>query len=120
LFRTIGIRLLSGRAFADADRADSQLVAIVNETFVRKFLSDRDPMHEQLRGANYHIVNGRAVLDNIQIVGVASDVKYATLTAAPSRWSTSRWRSRSGCASRSSSRQPTARPSSIWTTSGAR
>jgi len=82
LFGTIGIRLLAGRAFTDADRADSQLVAIVNETFVRKFLSDRDPLHEQVRGFNFHLVNGRAVSDNIQIVGVASDVRYSTLTAA--------------------------------------
>ena len=82
-FRAIGIRLLAGRGFTEADRADAQLVAIVNETFVRKFLSDRDPLREPLRGFNFRFVNGRPQADNIQIVGVAADVKYSTLTAAP-------------------------------------
>jgi predicted permease len=41
---TAGIRLLSGRDFATSDGARSAPVAIVNETFVSRFLSGRDPI----------------------------------------------------------------------------
>jgi putative ABC transport system permease protein len=36
-FETMGVRLLRGRTFTNADRADAQLVAVVNETMEKKF-----------------------------------------------------------------------------------
>jgi putative ABC transport system permease protein len=41
---TAGIRLLKGRDFGTADVADSAPVAIVNETFVARYLSRREPI----------------------------------------------------------------------------
>ncbi len=41
---TAGIRLLKGRDFAASDGARSAPVAIVNETFVARFLSGREPI----------------------------------------------------------------------------
>jgi predicted permease len=35
-FETMGVNVLEGRTFTDADRADGQLVAIVNETMAKK------------------------------------------------------------------------------------
>ena len=45
---TLGIPILSGRDFAPADTAASQPVAIVNQEFVRQFLSNQDPIGRQI------------------------------------------------------------------------
>lgn len=81
-FSAMGVRLLAGRTFTDEDRGTSQPVAIVSETFVRKFLADRDPLLSELQGFRFHLVAGKVVPDDIPIIGVAADVKYSTLTAA--------------------------------------
>ena len=39
-FSLMGIKLLAGRTFIDADRPGAPPVAIVNATFVRRFLRD--------------------------------------------------------------------------------
>ena len=81
-FSAIGVRLLAGRAFTDADGPASQPVAIVSETYVRKFLSDRDPLRAELQGFRFHSVDGHPVPDNVPIVGVVADVKYSALADA--------------------------------------
>jgi predicted permease len=43
-FATLHIPLLMGRSFTDADGSDSQRVAIVNQTFVRKFFHGANPL----------------------------------------------------------------------------
>lgn len=43
-FETYGIAIRRGRAFADRDSADGVPVAIVNETFVNRYLGDVDPL----------------------------------------------------------------------------
>jgi len=71
-FRTLGIPLLLGRRFTDADNAQGPLVAIVNEALVRKYMPDRNPLDQQL------IVNEK----KYRIVGVVGDLKHDDLTAA--------------------------------------
>ncbi|HWK10837.1 MAG TPA: FtsX-like permease family protein, partial [Vicinamibacterales bacterium] len=50
---------------------------------VRRFLGDRDPLREQVKGFNFRVVDGKAVDDGLRIVGVVGNAKYASLTAAP-------------------------------------
>lgn len=75
-FRTFGIRIVKGRAFTDADNASSVRVAMVNETFVKRFLQGVDPLEQRvvmeqvIPGASE---NGPAVA--WQIVGVFHTVK---------------------------------------------
>ena len=74
-FRTFGIRVVRGRAFTDADNERSVRVAMVNETFAKRFLKGDDPLRqrvvmEQLSGGPQ---NGPAV--EWQIVGVFHNVK---------------------------------------------
>ncbi|HEX8211570.1 MAG TPA: ABC transporter permease [Longimicrobium sp.] len=75
-FRTMGVPLVRGRDFADADRADSPPVTIVNETFVRRYLPAGDPV-------------GRLVSTQgpsgpfMTVVGVARDGKYVSLGEDP-------------------------------------
>jgi predicted permease len=70
-FETMGMPIRAGRDFSDRDRVGSPPVAIVNEAFVRRYLSDRQPIGQTLRvdsddGPRY------------EIVGVAADAVYTT------------------------------------------
>jgi putative ABC transport system permease protein len=47
-FRTFGIQVLSGRSFTEQDVAGSLPVAMVNETFVKKFLANLDPLKQRV------------------------------------------------------------------------
>ncbi|MGA3204435.1 MAG: ADOP family duplicated permease, partial [Bryobacteraceae bacterium] len=71
-FETMGIPLLSGRGFNEADTAMSQRVAVVNQTFVRHFLNGADPIGQTLRT---HPEPGYPSTI-YQIVGVMADSKY--------------------------------------------
>jgi predicted permease len=65
-FRTLAIPVLAGRPFTSADTLDSPRVAIVNESFVRKFNFDDSA------------IGKRFVLGDqgVEIVGVVADAKY--------------------------------------------
>ena len=73
-FRVMQIPIRSGRGFTSEDREGQPLVAIVNETFVRRFFP-----HESALGAR--IDWGRAKLPHnwMTIVGVVNDVKHSGL-----------------------------------------
>ena len=79
-FQTFGIRLIQGRSFSEQDIAGSLPVAMVNENFVRRYLSGVDPLTQRLAieqlipGVNR---NGPAV--EWQIVGVFHNVRTGDL-----------------------------------------
>jgi predicted permease len=62
-FTTTGARVLAGRAFRESDGPDASLVIMVNSTFVRRLLGDRQPLGEWVKVAG---------MDR-QIVGVVED-----------------------------------------------
>ncbi len=68
-FAALGTPLMLGREFTRADTAQSQKVAIVNESFVKYFLPDRNPLGVRF---GFGKVN---VKPNIEIVGVVKDMK---------------------------------------------
>ena len=77
-FSTFGIRLVKGRLLNDSDTANSVKVAVVNESFVKKWLAGRDPLKTEI--AVEHMTPGVQKLgppDNWQIVGVYHDVHAA-------------------------------------------
>jgi predicted permease len=74
-FDTMGIPLLSGRGFSEADTASSERVAVVNQAFVRRFLNGADPIGQALRT---HPEPGYPSTV-YQIVGVMADSKYQNL-----------------------------------------
>lgn len=47
-FTTFGIRLVRGRFLSEEDRPQSPGVAMVNETFVRRYLANGDPLTQRL------------------------------------------------------------------------
>jgi predicted permease len=69
-FKTIGTRLLRGRAITDQDTPTSRYVAVVNEAFVKKFFPKQDPIGKHFGFGT----NGEA--GEFEIVGVVEDVKY--------------------------------------------
>jgi len=52
LYRTLGVRLLSGRLFMDTDTRSAPWAVIVNQAFVRKYFPDEDPLGQQVRTAD--------------------------------------------------------------------
>ncbi len=67
-FRTLGIPLLSGRYFTAHDRADGQLVAIVNQSMGRHCWPGQNPI-----GRRMHIGNPHKGLPWATVVGVVAD-----------------------------------------------
>ncbi len=74
-FQTMGIRVLRGRALMGRDTATSQRVAVVNETFVRRFLKAGSGLGETMR-THPEPSYPETIY---QIVGVIPDTKYNDL-----------------------------------------
>jgi hypothetical protein len=72
-------RLVSGRDFAETDRAGSRRVAIVNQAFVREFLAGADPLGRVVR--QMQGPPGRPPMES-EVVGVTVDAVYESLRAA--------------------------------------
>jgi len=73
-FRTLGIPLLAGREFTRADTAGAPKVAIVNETFAKKFNIERDTVGKRMETGS----DGKL---DIEIVGLVPDTKYNEVKA---------------------------------------
>lgn len=73
-FRTMETHLLQGRDFTAQDDAQSSPVAIVNETFARRFWPGENPL-----GKRFNFTTGKW----IEIVGVAQDGKYSSVAEKP-------------------------------------
>jgi putative ABC transport system permease protein len=78
-FKTMGVKLIAGRDFSVDDRQGSPLVAIVNQSFARRYLADRDPLSVRFT-AGYPNINPKNVWS---IVGVVDDIRQRTLSVAP-------------------------------------
>ncbi|MEM9595334.1 MAG: ABC transporter permease [Acidobacteriota bacterium] len=70
-FRTLGIPMLAGRGFVDADDLEAPKVAVVNEAFARKFGLGRDVVGKRMS------TSSRSEELEIEIVGLAKDTKYS-------------------------------------------
>ena len=75
-FNAFGIDILRGRNFDDGDRADAQLVAIVNEAFAQQYFGRSDVVGELVKIRK----NGWT---DITVVGVAATTKVRTLGEFP-------------------------------------
>jgi predicted permease len=73
-FSTLGVPLIAGREFTDADTVNSAKVALVNQTFARKFGLGNDAVGKLMGWAPGEGFRSR--LDTT-IVGVVEDAKYS-------------------------------------------
>ena len=69
-FETVGQPVIRGRGFTDADTATTQLVAVVNQAFVKKFFPKEDPM-----GRHFGVFDHKYA-SAFEIVGIVADAKY--------------------------------------------
>jgi predicted permease len=72
-FTAQGIRLIRGRGFNEADRADSPLVVIVNRTLAEHYWPGQDPI-----GKRIHIGIKETPLPWMTVVGEIGDIKQTT------------------------------------------
>jgi predicted permease len=70
--QNLGVGLVRGRYFTDADNETSQNVAVVNEAFVKRFFkSDEDPIDQHFG------INLPEHVNSYRIVGIVRDAKFA-------------------------------------------
>ena len=86
-FRTLGIPLRQGRSFATDDKSTSQSVAIINETFARRFFPNENPVGKTIwMGPPENLIPPELLVvgrfPRRLIVGVVSDVKGGSLNQA--------------------------------------
>jgi putative ABC transport system permease protein len=74
-FTTYGTRLIAGRDFTDHDVQGAPFVAIVNETFARKFLGGANPIGHRVRRPS----RPAAPSPEYEIVGLVADAAYRSL-----------------------------------------
>jgi predicted permease len=72
-FQTMGVPLLHGRTFTEADDENAQYVAIVSEAMAKNYWPDKDPIGRQFQMASDS-------KHSLIVVGVTGDVRYQGLT----------------------------------------
>ena len=81
-FRTLGIPLIEGRYFTEHDRADGQLVVIVNQSMARHCWPGQNPL-----GRRMHVGNPHKGLPWATVVGVVADTTLGSPdTPAADQW----------------------------------
>jgi predicted permease len=74
---TMGIPLLNGREFSEADSSTSPKVAIVNEAMARRFFAGRNPI-----GLHFGFGGGKDVKLDTEIVGIVKNSKNTDVRKA--------------------------------------
>jgi predicted permease len=69
-FESVGTKIVKGRTITEQDIATSRNVAVVNQTFAKKFFKDEDPIGKHFGDL------GQQFAGNFEIVGVTEDTQY--------------------------------------------
>jgi predicted permease len=70
-FDAVGNPIVRGRGISEQDTAASRKVAVINETFGRKYFPHEDPIGK-------HFGRERAASRDFEVVGIAKDARYLT------------------------------------------
>ena len=74
-FPTLGIQLLRGRGFTEPEVNNGRKLAMVNQTFVRRYFPNADPIGQHFALADLKTFPDPVADPTFEIIGVASDVK---------------------------------------------
>jgi putative ABC transport system permease protein len=69
-FEAIGTKIVAGRAFTDRDTPNTRRVAVVNQTFAKKFFPDQNPIGKHFGDLDMKYAGA------FEIVGVSEDTIY--------------------------------------------
>jgi putative ABC transport system permease protein len=69
-FETLGTKIIQGRSITDQDTPSSQRVAVINETFAKKFFKNENPL-----GHHFGYIDMQHA-DQFAIVGVTENTEY--------------------------------------------
>jgi putative ABC transport system permease protein len=78
--RALGIPLLQGRGFGEAELGSGLRVALVNQAFVRRYFDGREPLGQVVRLPRTKLPPFQQSDDAFQIVGVVRDTLNRSLT----------------------------------------
>jgi predicted permease len=84
-FETLGIPIVTGRAFGEQDTSSSQRVGIINLSLARSRFPGQNPVGKRFVTSKHDSDGhaGKLAEDWIQIVGVCGDTRYANLRQDP-------------------------------------
>jgi len=74
-FETLGIPILRGRGFTDADRADAPSVVVISQSAARHYWPGQDPIGKRLR-------MGADLQRTVTVIGLVPDTRYRELREA--------------------------------------
>ena len=69
-FESIGTRIVKGRTITKQDTAGTRNIAVVNQTFAKRYFKDEDPIGKHFGDL------GQQYAGNFEIVGVTEDTQY--------------------------------------------
>jgi len=78
-FKTLGMSLVQGRFFTDADREGAPAVVIINETMARTFFHGESPLGKHMQIGS----DPDPTIPWMEVVGIVADVKQTLATDAP-------------------------------------
>jgi predicted permease len=84
-FAALGLRVLEGRVFTDADDADAPSVVVVNEAMARKYWPGRSALGERIYADGFD-------KPATEVIGVVADYKVRDLGEAPRPYLHLAWR----------------------------
>ncbi len=87
-FRTLGVRLVAGRAFDPGDRADGPPVAVINQTMAHRFWPDRGPVGTTIwmgppEAMISTLVPAGYRFPRLTVVGIVADERFESLDRPP-------------------------------------
>jgi predicted permease len=79
-FETLGIPIIKGRGFTDADREDGMQVAVIDEWIANKYFAGKDPIGKRICQCVPELATADDTIVWKTVVGVAKTVHMETLT----------------------------------------
>ena len=80
-FDTVGVQLVAGRKFTSQDDQDHPGVVLVNESFVKHYFPNENPLGQRLRPSPPRRIWNNQRFISFEIVGIVHDVKFGGLEA---------------------------------------
>jgi putative ABC transport system permease protein len=81
--QALGLQVVRGRFFSEADVVSARHVAVINRAFARKYFGNDDPIGQQIKFGILDTVPDAPHDASFEIVGVVSDVSNAGLREPP-------------------------------------